>query len=310
MVGRNRHWCLALAATTTVALILLLFGPVVAGSGGLVLRPLAGIPLLLIFFGCALWFAIAADVRVAQIVQDGSGWLRYPTYVLATFATVAFGLMVAAFSLVVSLDSFGAENLHEKYRAPSGESVVGVSHGFLDVWNTYHVAHGPFFREADEYSGGACTLTTVKPRNRYGEPPAECVPPGSASDEGGTSTGKAPETADPVQPVSPGYDVDPNARPTGELYFSAVMPEASGAPKVELWAYTSASASSLQRSVNGGDPETVEHPQGRDEAMRFISEITRLSDGTLRAVVGYPTWVDSRRTEIFYSDDDGATWRR
>lgn len=291
-------------------MILLLFGPVAAGSSGLVLRPLAGIPLVLIFFGCALWFAIAADVRVAQIVRDGSGWLRYPTYVVATFATVAFGLMVAAFSLFVSLDSFGAENLYEKYRAPSGESVVGVSHGFLDVRNTYHVARGPFFREADEYGGGVCSLTAVKPHNRSGKPPAECVPPGSASDEGGTSTGKARETVDPLEPVSPGYDVDPDARPTGELYFSAVMPEASGAAKVELWAYSSASASSLQRSVNGGDRETVEHPQGSDEAMRFISDITRLSDGTLRAVVGYPTWVDSRRTEIYYSDDDGATWRR
>lgn len=279
------------------------------------LRPLAGVPLLLALGGSTLWLLVSVNIRLAQIVRGRSGWLRYPIYAVATLVSLAFSLTIAFVSFVATLESFGSESYHDRYVTPDGQTVVSVSQGFLDPWTTYHVAHGPFFRESAEYGGAICDLTIVKPKHRQGEVPDEC----DGGQEASPDIALPPESQAPDDSQTPDAssqtsflwrDVDPNARPTGDEYFVTIVPASGAYPQVQFWAYSSASASSLQRSVDGGARETVTHPQSSDEALRFLTGITRLDDGRLEAVVEYPSWVDADVEEFFYSDDDGRTWSK
>lgn len=311
-IARNRYWFFALVAVVVEVFLLWCFGPVAIESGGAVLRPLAGVPLLLALGGSTLWFLVSANIRLVQVVRGRSGWLRYPIYAVAILVSLAFSLTIAFVSLVAALESFGSESYYVRYVTPDGQTVVSVSQDYLDPWATYHVAHGPFLRESAEYDGAICDLTIVKPKYRQGEPPGECggeqasspdiaLPPESQAPDGSDASRQTP---------FPGYDVDPNARPTGDEYFVTIVPASRAYPQVQFWAYSSASASSLQRSVDGGARETATHPQGSDEALRFLTGITRLDDGRLEAVVEYPSWVDADVEEFFYSDDDGRTWSK
>lgn len=314
-MARNCYWFFALVAVVVEVFLLWCFGPVAIESGGAVLRPLAGVPLLLALGGSTLWLLVSANIRLAQIVRGRSGWQRYPIYAVAILVSLAFSLMIAFVGLVAALESFGGESYYVRYVTPDGQTVVSVSQGYLDPWTTYHVAHGLFFRESAEYGGAICDLTIVKPKHRRGEPPGECGgEQASSPDNALPPESRAPDDSQTPDASSqtpfPGYGVDPNARPTGDEYFVTIVPATGAYPQVQFWAYSSASASSLQRSVDGGARETVTHPQGSDEALRFLTGITRLDDGRLEAVVEYPSWVDADVEEFFYSDDDGRTWNK
>lgn len=283
---RNRLWIGSLAAICGCLFLLWFFGPHAEESELPVFRPLAGVIVTLALVAATLSFMVTFATRVAHLVRTLAAWIRFVSYVALAGVLLAFGFHVMIVTGFVILISFGNEGT-VVYKTDEGRKVVTVQHGWLDVTYTYHHTHGPFFRSPDELSVEPCQLTIAGMSPAAGRPHPDC---------------RESTPAVPPEPVVPA---------AGELYFETSLPASSTGKQMTFWAYSSASSSTLQRSVDGADRETVSHPQGSAESLRFIHELERLEDGRLRAVVGYPEWtVDAETTEIFHSDDDGASWHQ
>ena len=283
---RNRRWLSSLGAVCVLLFLLWFFGPHAAASGLPVLRPLAGVIVTLSLVAATISFMVTLAGRGVELTRALSPWLRAGCRLLLAGVLLAFGLHVMAGTVLLILMSFGNEGT-VVYKTDEGRKVVTVEHGLLDVTYTYHHTHGPLFRSPHELPVEPCQLTIAGMSPDAGRPHPDC---------------RESTPAVPPEPVVPA---------AGELYFETSLPGSATTKQVNFWAYSSASTSTLQRSLDGGEREGVSHPQGSTESLRFIQEIERLEDGRLRAVAGYPEWtVDAETTEIFHSDDDGESWYR